>query len=136
MTDPFVNAKVKALMEAIDRNDDEAARKAAEYLAAEGFAEGDLGQSGPGYALAAAFSKAALFAKFSGRPGEAAHLIERRDRLCKPQEVQDATLVIMFELGVRNGWLPADDYDRVDNYLGDLTGHPAQEKWKTVQRRS
>lgn len=134
MTDQFLNDQLKLLMRAIEGNEDARARQIAEHIAAEGVQEGDLGKSGPGYILASMFTRAALSARRNGRPGEAAHLVERRARLCTREEVEDATLVMMFELGVRAGWLPADDYDRVDNYLADLTG-PVREKWKTVQRK-
>lgn len=134
MTGPFLNDQLADLMRAIDSNNDERARQAAQRLVAEGFEEGGLGSNGPGYVLAAAFTRAALSAKTKGRPGEAEHLIERRDRLCTPEEIHTSTLGVMFELGVRNGWLPAQDYDRVADYFGDLTG-PQGERWDRVERR-
>lgn len=134
MSDEFMNDHVAQLMRAIERNDDDQARKLAEHIAAEGLGEGELGQSGPGYVLASMFTRAALSAKRNGRPGEAAHLIERRDRLCTTGEIEDATLVMMFGIGVDHGWLPADHYDRVEHYVRGLTG-PKAEQWKTVERR-
>jgi hypothetical protein len=134
MTDPFMNDRVKALMEAIDSDDDERARQVCDHLVAEGYDGFGLGPTGSGWLLAAAFTRAALSARSKGQPDRATDLIKRRDRLCTLDDVHTSTLGVMFELGVRHGWLPAPDYDRVAAYFGDITG-PQRERWDQVERR-